>query len=49
MPRTKVIHMYSGGDFPKTRKERDKLYRILEKTKIMEMVFSNSEIIVKKK
>lgn len=45
----KYTRIGQGGDFPKTRKERDKLYRFLEKTKIMQMIFSSSEILVKKK
>jgi len=45
----KYTSISQGGDFPKTRKERDKLYRFLEKTKIMQMIFSSSEILVKKR
>ncbi|MFC2035839.1 hypothetical protein ACFLUJ_06945 [Chloroflexota bacterium] len=50
MPKKKpeYIRMYLGGGLPETRKERDKLYRLLERTNTMQMIMSGSEILVRK-
>ena len=50
MPKKKVkyIRMYQDGNFPETRKERDKLYRFLEATGIMKQIFSSREILIRK-
>ena len=49
MKRFKYTRMYLGGGLPETRKERDRLYRLMERTGIMKMLFSGSEIIVKRR
>lgn len=42
----KYVRMYLGGGLPETRKERDKLYRLLEKTNIMQQLLSGSVILI---
>lgn len=44
----KYFSMYNSG-LPKTRKERDKFYRILERTGIMKQIFDDNEILIRKK
>ena len=38
--------MYSSG-FPETRKERDKFYRLMERTGTMKLLFDNKEVIIR--
>ena len=47
MKKYKYTHMYLGGGLPKTRKERDKLYKVLEATGIMGRLFSGSKVMLK--
>ena len=50
MPRKKAKYtrIYLGGGLPETRKERAKLYRILEGTGVMKQILSGSTILIKK-
>ena len=44
--RVKETRVYSGG-FPETRKQRDKFYRLLERTGKMKLIFDNKEVIIR--
>lgn len=51
MPKKKSKYLRIGqfGEYPETRKERDKLYQFLEGTGIMRKLLTAREILIKEK